>query len=266
MEIAPCVKQYRYKTFTPIFDAIKLITMNKVFIAILFIASFFTSCHFTDNERIKGNGVMKTENRTAGSFTGIDVSGNADVYIKQDAVVSARIEAEENILPYILTDNRNGILRIYQKEGTNLKLTSSIKIFVSGPSLSSFKASGACIFFSENRITSTTAVKIDLSGACKARLELKAPEIKADLSGAGTITLRGETKELKLDGAGSSAINCFEMLAENTTVDISGAGDAEVFASVKLDVQASGSSTVKYKGSAAISQQVSGASTIKKAE
>ena len=34
-------------------------------------------------------------------------------------------------------------------------------------------------------------------------------------------------------------VKCFELMAENVDVDISGAGDAEVFASVKLDVRCS---------------------------
>ena len=45
---------------------------------------------------------------------------------------------------------------------------------------------------------------------------------------------------------------------------MSGAGDAEVFASVKLDVEVSGASDVKYKGNAAVSQDVSGAGSVKK--
>ena len=47
---------------------------------------------------------------------------------------------------------------------------------------------------------------------------------------------------------------------------MSGACDAEVFASVKLDVKASGASDVKYKGNAAVSQHVSGAGNVKKVQ
>jgi hypothetical protein len=56
-------------------------------------------------------------------------------------------------------------------------------------------------------------------------------------------------------------------MAENTKVDISGAGSAEVFASVKLDAHVSGAGKVRYKGDAAnVQQQVSGAGSVKKAE
>ena len=68
------------------------------------------------------------------------------------------------------------------------------------------------------------------------KLELKAPKIDAELSGAGSIILKGETKDFSVDGSGSTDIKCFELMAENTQVELSGAGDAQVFASVKLDV------------------------------
>jgi len=57
------------------------------------------------------------------------------------------------------------------------------------------------------------------------------------------------------------------MKAENTKVDISGAGSAEVYASVKLDAEVSGAGSIKYKGNAGnVIQQVSGAGSVKKAE
>ncbi len=213
---------------------------------------------------MRGNGVIKTENRTAGTFNGIDVSGNIDVYVKQDSVASIKIEADENLLQYIVTDNDGSTLQIHERKGVNLNPTRSIKVYVSGPSFKNFDASGACAFYTENKIISNEPVSISLSGAGNVKMELKAPSVKADLSGAGTITLKGETKDFEVDGSGSSEINCFELMTENTKVDLSGAGDAEVFASVKLDVSISGAADVKYKGNATVSQSVSGAGSVKK--
>ncbi|MEQ1678795.1 MAG: head GIN domain-containing protein [Chitinophagaceae bacterium] len=235
------------------------------FLAILFTATL-SSCHYITGKRIRGNGVMKTENRTAGTFNSIHVSGAIDVYVTQDSVTSIKVESDENLLEYLLTDIEGGTLRIHQKEGTNLKPSKSIKVYVSSPSYKNFEASGACDFFGQNKITSTEPISIDLSGASDVKLELKAPKIDAELTGAGTITLRGETKNFIVDGSGSTDIKCFDMMAENTQVELSGAGDAEVFASVKLDVHVSGAADVKYKGNPSVSQKVSGAGSVKKVD
>ncbi|MCP2936704.1 DUF2807 domain-containing protein, partial [Salmonella enterica subsp. enterica serovar Typhimurium] len=65
----------------------------------------------------------------------------------------------------------------------------------------------------------------------------------------------------------ASDAKCFDLKSENTKVEISGAGDAEVFASVQLDARVSGAGSVKYKGNAAsVNQKVSGAGSVKKVE
>ncbi len=71
---------------------------------------------------------------------------------------------------------------------------------------------------------------------------------------------------LVLISSGSTDIKCMELMAENVDVHITGAGDAEVFASVKLDVSVSGAGNVKYKGNAVVNKSVSGAGSVKKVE
>ena len=107
---------------------------------------------------------------------------------------------------------------------------------------------------------------IDLTGASDIKLDVKAPRINAEVTGASSVMLTGETKDFNVEGSGASDIKSFGLMTENTTLDISGACSAEVFASVKLDVQASGASGIKYKGNAAVNQDISGAGSVKKVD
>jgi hypothetical protein len=98
-------------------------------------------------------------------------------------------------------------------------------------------------------------------------MDIKSPVVGVEITGASTATLTGETRELKVNGSGASKAKCFGLPAENAHVKLSGASGAEVFASVKLDANASGASHVKYKGNPAeVGQSVSGAASVKKAE
>ena len=240
--------------------------MNRLHSIVFLSVILISSCHYISGKRIRGNGKMKIESRTVGAFSNIEASGIADVFVKQDSVTSLRIETDENLMEYLIIDNDGSTIRIHQKKGTNLKPSRSIKIFVSGPTFKHFGASGACNYYSENKITSSGPVSINLSGASNVKLELNCPKIDADLSGAGTIRLKGETKDFTVDGSGSTDIRCFDLLTENATVELSGAGDAEVFASVKLDVHVSGAADVKYKGNATVTKEISGAGSVKKVE
>jgi hypothetical protein len=240
--------------------------MNRIFLAAALLIMTLTSCHIFTGKRIHGNGSVKSETRSVGSFSSVDVSGNIDVYVKQDSVASVRVETDENLLEYVHINAEDGRLEIKEERGFDLNSTKGIKVYVSGPSFKHFEASGACDIYSENKISSSNDISMQATGASSITMELHAPNVKAESTGASHIRLTGETKTFSADGSGASGIKCFELMTEETDVDISGASHAEVFASVKLDLHASGASSVKYKGNATVTKEASGASSVSKAE
>lgn len=240
--------------------------MKKIFFFLLILLITASGCRDIFGKRIRGNGHVTTESRNISSFHSVDVSGAINVYVKYDSVSSVKVEADENLLEYIEVHNEDGTLHIHEADRVNLKPSRSIKVHVAGPDFKRFEASGACDIISENRVNGSEGILIDLSGASNIKMELKSPKVDAELSGAGKIELKGETKDFKVDGSGSTNIKCFELMAENVEVKISGAGDADVFASVKLDVRVSGAGSVRYKGDASVSQNISGAGSVKKVD
>lgn len=225
----------------------------------------FSSCNFFDGKRIKGDGNVITETRSVGNFDGIEVSGAFDIYITQDNSYTVKVETDDNLQGYVITEVQGNELRIRPENHVNLRPT-RMKIYVSAPVFKSLEASGACNIYSQNKLSSSEKMDIELSGSSDVVLDINAPEVEASLSGAGSVELKGETKELNIDGSGSSDIRCFDMKADNVSIDISGAGSAEVFANTKLDVEVSGSGDIKYKGSPSVQQRISGAGSVKKVD
>ena len=239
----------------------------KKFTGIIFFASIiFSSCNIIGGKKIRGNGTIKSETRTAGSFNRIDAGGNIDLFIKQDSVSSVRIETDENLMEYIEVRTEGNTLHIKTKDNANLRGTNGINVYISNPSFTHFEVSGACDLITENKISSQESVSLDISGASKVKMALNAPKLVAEVSGASDISVSGETKDLSIDCTGASSAKCFDLLTENADIDVSGASHADVFASVKLDADASGASHVKYKGNAAVTQKSSGAGSVKKSE
>jgi len=240
--------------------------MKRLLLIALFFVSIFTSCHRIMKDKVRGNGTIKTENRTAGTFTRVDVSGNIDLYVKQDSARSIKIEADENLMQYIEVKIEGEKLMIQPKEGYNLSGSKPIKVYVSSPVFRELEASGACDIIGENILTATDEIAIDVTGASDAELELKAPKVSAEMTGASGLKLKGQTKDLHIEGSGASHAKCFELLSENADVDVAGASSADVYASVKLKADASGASDVRYKGNATVTQSTSGAGSVKKVE
>jgi hypothetical protein len=239
--------------------------MKQIIFSVIVI-SVFTSCGNLFGKRVRGDGHITTEARSLTGYNSIDVSGAIDVYVKQDSTQAVHIETDQNLMPYIVVREEGGILKIYPKDNSNLKSTGTIKVYVSGSNFRRFEASGASDYYSQNKITNTESIAIDMSGSSDANLELNSPKISAEVSGAGKLILKGETKDLKIDGTGASDFKCFDLQAENVSLDITGASDAEVFASVKLDVDITGASSVRYKGNPSINQRVSGSGSVRKVD
>ena len=223
------------------------------------------SCRQFWGKRVSGNGNIQTQDRSVGNFKSVEVGGSAKVLVSQGDQNSVKIEADENLLPYMDVYKEGDKVIIREKPGYNLQPTNDIKIYVTAPVYSRIEASGACDIIGQTRISNSEDLHMHVSGAGDIRMDVNAPRLSSSVSGSGSIFLKGETKEVELDLSGAGHAHCFELLSENTSVTISGAGSAEVYASVKLSANVSGAGNVTYKGNATdVTQHVSGSGSVNK--
>jgi len=240
--------------------------MRNIILAALSSLVLFSSCREIFAKRIRGNGNIVTQSRSTGEFNSIRVSGNIDIYASQDSTESVKVETDENLQEYVEIINDGKVLRIHTKEGYNPRPSKTIKVYVSSNEFKSFDASGSCDMYSQGQISSTDALDFHASGSCKINMDVNAPKVSAHVTGACDVILKGETKDFNVDGSGSTDIRCFDLKADNVDLDISGSGDAEIFANSTLKGSASGAADIKYKGSAQPNVSTSGAVSIKKAD
>jgi hypothetical protein len=90
----------------------------------------FSSFVWQEHERVKGNGDVKQEKRPASAFKDIGTSGEFKVYIQQGNTHSIEIEAESNLLPYIVTEIDGKELEIKVKKGYSIKPTKPVNVYV----------------------------------------------------------------------------------------------------------------------------------------
>jgi hypothetical protein len=223
------------------------------------------SCRHFWGKRVRGNGNMKTEERTVSSFNELEVSSTINVHVTQGDLKPIRIEGDENLLPYIEVEQDGNELIIKTKNGYNLDSRDGLQVFVTAPMFRKISVSGAGDIIGENKITGSDELEMNLSGAGNIKMEVDVPKISADISGVGSMYLKGQTKDVQIGISGAGSAHCYDLLAENTKVEISGVGSAEVYASVKLDAQVSGAGSVNYKGNATeVNQHVSGVGSVNK--
>lgn len=240
--------------------------MRKLFLLMVSVSLIAASCGFIGGKKVRGDGNWKTEQRSVGSFDKVEVSGAIDVYVTQGAAGPVKIETDANLLEYIQVDVSGSTLSVRTKPGYNLDPSDEMKIFVTAPLYRSIEVSGACDVIGENAITSSEGIDMGVSGAGEIKMEVSAPEISVDLTGAGAATLKGETKKFDVSLSGAGNIRCYELKSETTDVHITGAGDAQVFASVAITGNISGAGSVHYKGGGAPDVRTTGAGSVSKAD
>jgi hypothetical protein len=225
------------------------------------------SCQGIFGKRVHGDGNIKTEDRPVSDFKNVDVSGAAKVLVSQGDHPSVKIEGDENLLQYMEVNQIGNKIEVRERPGFNLVPTTDLKVYVTAPVFNDIDASGACDIIGQTKISNPEDFAMHVSGAGDIKMEVDAPRLKAEVSGSGSIYLKGQTKDVYLDLTGAGHAHCFDLLSESTKVDISGAGSAEVYASVKLEADVSGAGTVKYKGNATdVKQDVSGAGSVQKVD
>ena len=238
--------------------------MRKYFWLFIGISSL-VACVGVFGKRVRGNGHITSTERSVSSFKNVEVSGAINVFVSQGDTKSVKIEGDENLLPYIEVSQEGDKIIVRNRPGYNLSPTGDMKVYVTAPTYNSIEVSGACNITGQTKIAVTDELSLSVSGAGDIKMEVDAPTLKAEVSGSGSIRLNGQTKNTELELTGAANAYCYDLLAEDTKVDISGAGTAEVYASVKLDAEVSGAGTVHYKGNATtVNQHVSGAGSVSK--
>ncbi len=228
---------------------------------------FLASCHYFGGEMVRGNGVLQAQERSISDFKGVSVAGNMQVVLVPGSVYNVRVEADENLLPYIETEKEGDVLVIAPQKGYNLRPRTDMKIYVTAPVINEVEVVGSGKVESQGRLTADRRLKTDVTGSGDVKLEVDAPEVAAEITGSGNISLSGNTRKFRAEITGSGDLMGFDLLSETTDVEISGSGNAQVFASKQLGIDIHGSGNVDYKGSpGSINQDVAGSGKVRKVQ
>ena len=211
-------------------------------IALLFGFALTLSCVLTGcHHGIQGSGVRKTEKRELASFKAIDTTGAYEVKVTCQKPVAVEIEADDNILPLIQTEVRDGVLYVTSEKSYNSRKGVTLRISV--PNLERLKSTGA----DEFQVA-----------------DLKNEKFSVNSTGASTVMASGETKTVDIESSGADKIDTSELKAQKVSVSSSGAASIDVFASEQLDVTVSGAASVRYGGDPKVTKNISGVGSVSK--
>ena len=213
---------------------------------------------------VTGSGVVETETRQAPDFDSIAVEYPADITVQQGKSESIIIEAEDNLLPQLKTEVRNGTLHFENTEknwSERVNPTKPVLVTITVVELSQvqFPSAGKMLIDS----LKTDSLEISVSGAGDVTLtDLDTDKLEFSLSGAGNVNADGSAEELQLRISGLGNFNGGDLQSQDAEVRISGAGSATVWVEHELDASISGAGSVDYYGDPDVSKSISGVGSV----
>ena len=213
-------------------------------------------------EKVRGEGPAVKQDRKGGNFNEIHTHGSFNVEITDGASNSVTVEAQQNLQEYIEVETSGSELHIRNKKGYNIQSDHDITVYVTAPSLKGIYLSGSGNVKSTNQLSGSDNFEIKSAGSGNVNVDVETADLKVSIAGSGNITLKGKTNDLEGRIAGSGNIKAKELQSANTSVHISGSGNAEVVATQKLNTNIAGSGDVKYWGDASVDSKVRGSGSV----
>ena len=199
----------------------------------------------TGTRVVRGNGVILSETRTIGGFTSIIHAGEGSVHIAVGAAEALRIEADGNLLDYIVTQVQGGVLQIHTESNVDIVPTQSIEYFVTVVDLQSVMLSGV----GDIDVPALTANQASLALSGVGEIEwsgLDAVELEVLLSGVGNVRCSGQTDTQTVTVSGVGTYDAPNLASRVATVTVGDQGSATVNVSERLTATVTGNGSVSY--------------------
>lgn len=251
---------------------------------------------------LTGSGNVKTETRDLKGFTKVETNGSINVFVKKADAFKVTIEADDNLLPYIVPVVHGDLLVVRTKDNFSYRSSKRLNVYISMPQLTALATKGSgsitceskfngdefvaqtqgsgsinCSFDGKNIKISTQGsggvsfsgsvheAELDTHGSGGIKAQLDAESTQLDVSGSGSITISGTTNDLVAQVHGSGSIDGYRFLTKHANASTQGSGSCNLSVSESLNGKTQGSGSINYKGSAkVVSSETLGSGKIRK--
>ncbi|NYT20443.1 MAG: DUF2807 domain-containing protein [Methanomicrobiales archaeon] len=211
---------------------------------------------------IEGSGVPASETRDVGDFHSVSLALPASLIVREGHVPGLLIEADDNILPFISTTVKDGVLTITQTRPC-VRPTGTIRITTTSPDFRELAILGTGDIRSDG-ILRTPGLAAKITGAGDLDLAVETVTLSTTVTGTGNVRLSGTAHEHTITLPGAGSVDAAALQTARTSVEILGSGNAKVNASETLSVKITGAGTVLYAGNPQVEQTITGAGSVRR--
>ena len=239
-----------------------MFTRSRIALGALVASSLlFAGCRVNPFGGVVGSGNVKTETREVSNFTSVELNGSAELEITQGNTESLEVEADDNLLPLLTSEVRNGRLILGAKPNTSFRTFRRMVFRLTARNLNEIVASGSGSVTVRSFEAEDLSLRLTGSGSIDiASLSARAVNVVA--SGSGSVSLNGSADSQDVSVTGSGSYGADRFATQNATVTVSGSGSASVNVSGQLDATVTGSGSISYSGNPTVRKTVSGSGSV----
>jgi hypothetical protein len=210
---------------------------------------------------VVGSGKTVTEERTISDVEEVALTFIGDLQITQGDEEKLVITGDDNVLPLITTEVKDGVLTIGSKSTLGVPMVTDLRYDLTVRNLNSLRLSGAGNAEMDGLETGDLAVNISGAGNLSIK-DLQADRISANMSGLGNLELGGKATRQTVSLSGAGNYDAGDLETGTADVTLSGLGNATVWATESLDANISGAGNIEYYGDPDVASKVSGVGSV----
>lgn len=208
-----------------------------------------------------GSGNVVNQTRSVQGVNQVSLEGTGTVLVIQGNQESLTIEAEDNIIPHIVS-SVNGNKLAVSYDNTTPSPTKPVKYHLTVKDLNSLTLSGAVKV--ETSGFKTQSLVVSMNGAGDGNMSgLEVNTLLVTLSGAGKMNMAGTATDQTITISGAGDYEAGTLKTRNTTITINGAGKGTLNVSTILNATINGTGAISYLGNPQVNRQINGAGTVR---
>jgi hypothetical protein len=233
------------------------ITCLLIIISLFFIL-FLSSCSVF---KVVGSGRVVTDERQVSGIESISIGSSMNLIIEQSGSESIRIEAPEDIIPYIVTEMVNGELQIELKPVRFMSIR-SIDCYISVKDLNAIRVSSSASVKCDN--LKTENLFVEMASSSKGSLTVDVTNLDLRIASSANLTISGKADLQNIEVNSSGRLNAYNLVSKDCKIEVNSSGSANINVSNNLDAIVRSSATVNYKGTPKVNSDIASAGSLKK--
>jgi hypothetical protein len=238
---------------------IKLFFTCLLTIFTLIFALLLSSCSVFN---VVGSGKVVSEERQISSIESISIGSSMNLIIEQNGNESIKIEAPQDIIPYITTEMVDGELQIEIKPVRFMSI-SSINCYVSVKDLNAIRVSSSASVKCDN--LNTENLLVEMASSSKGSLTVDVTNLDLRIASSANLTISGKAGLQNTEVNSSGKLNAYDLISKDCKIEVQSSGSANINITDNLDAIVHSSATVNYKGNPKVTSDIASAGSLKKA-